>query len=583
MTKKLSLFFSILFLISCGSGDDDTVEQPQPTPSNFVITSINDDVGGVINSGSVILVDGATGVQIGSTISGDDSNDTLGDSSVTSLNNGNFVIASGNDDVGGVTDAGSVMLIDGSTGTQIGSTISGDDANDRLGSSGILALSNGNFVIISNDDDVSGLADAGSVILVDGATGVQIGSTITGDDANDFFGGFSSKALNNGNFVIASSNDNVGGLSNAGSVMLIDGSTGVQIGSTISGDDSNDSFGSSVAALTNGNFAVASNRDDEGGLTDVGSVMLFDGTTGVQIGSTFFGDNANDQIGAIGVVALSNGNYVVSSNFDDVGGITNSGSVILFDGTTGVQIGSTIAGDDAEDRLGRSSITDLGNGNFVIASANDDVNGLTNCGSIMLVDGATGVQIGSTIAGDNENDRLGEPFILALNNNNYVVVSDRDDVGGITDAGSVSLFDGSTGVQIGSTISGDEANDRLGRSGAVGLFNSNYIIASQNDNIVGVNNVGSVMLFDGSNAEQIGSTINGDDENDNLGISGVFSLSNGNFVIASSFDDVGGISNSGSVMLIDGTTGVQIGNTLSGDNTSDWLGQNGITNIEIPE
>ena len=102
-----------------------------------MIATQNDDVGGVSNAGSVMLIDGATGSQVGTTISGDDANDLLSFSSVTSLGNGNFVIASHNDDVGGVVNAGSVMLINGTTGAQIGTTISGDDFDDQLGRSSV--------------------------------------------------------------------------------------------------------------------------------------------------------------------------------------------------------------------------------------------------------------------------------------------------------------------------------------------------------------------------------------------------------------------------------------------------------------
>ena len=80
-------------------------------------------------------------------------------------------------------------------------------------------------------------------------------------------------------------------------------------------------------------------------------------------------------------------------------------------GATGAQIGTTIAGNTAQDKLGYSSVTALGNNNFVIASQYDDVNSVTDAGSVMLINGATGAQIGTTLAGNAASDQLGQSSV----------------------------------------------------------------------------------------------------------------------------------------------------------------------------
>ena len=101
---------------------------------------------------------------------------------------------------------------------------------------------------------------------------------------------------------------------------------------------------------------------------------------------------------------------MIASQVDDVSGVSNAGSVMIINGETGTQIGSTISGDDVNDLLGNSSVTSLGNGNFVIASVND----VGGAGSVMIINGVTGAQIGTSIIGDNTSDFLGSSSVTLL-------------------------------------------------------------------------------------------------------------------------------------------------------------------------
>ena len=69
-------------------------------------------------------------------------------------------------------------------------------------------------------------------------------------------------------------------------------------------------FGASVVALSTGNVVITSPFDDAGA-TDAGAVYLFNGATGALI-STLTGSTASDQVGN-NITALTNGNYVVNS------------------------------------------------------------------------------------------------------------------------------------------------------------------------------------------------------------------------------------------------------------------------------
>ncbi|MEP4545518.1 MAG: cadherin-like beta sandwich domain-containing protein [Saccharospirillum sp.] len=536
---------------------------------NIVVSDPQDSSRFAVN-GAVHLYSPFSSTPIAS-LYGDAGGDRLGSTSITALPNGNYVVTSKDDNENGVVEAGSVRLVDGRSGIQIGSALTGDSEYDNLGSGSVTALGNDYYIVASEYDDVNGIEDAGSVRLMDGNTGIQIGSAITGNVEFDYLGTSSITALPNNNYVIASSSDTENGIVSAGSVRLVDGSTGIQIGSTLAGDVANDALGSSsITALANGHYVIASGSDDENGVVNAGSVRLVDGSTGMQIGSTLSGGVEGDALGASSVTALPNSHFVVVSRVDDENGVVNAGSVRLIDGSTGEQIGNALVGDVANDRLGSGGVTVLPNGHYVIASINDDENGVVNAGSVRLVNGITGVQIGSTSAGDDTSDALGATSITALPNSHYVVASQFDDENSIIDAGSVRLFDGSTGVQIGSALAGDVGDDSLGSGGITVLSNGHYIVASSEfDDENGIVDAGSVRLVDGNSGVQIGSTLAGDENFDAVGSGGITPLPTGNYVVASDNEDVSGIFNAGVVRLLDGTTGLQLGSAIVGSTVND--------------
>ncbi len=130
---------------------------------------------------------------------------------VVSLSTGNVVITSPSDDAGG-TNAGAVYLFNGATGALI-STLTGSHADDNIGNGGVTALSNGNYVVISYlwDNGIlvdGGAEDAGAVTWGSGTTGiigvVSAANSLVGSKTNDGVGGGGVTALSNGNYVVIS-------------------------------------------------------------------------------------------------------------------------------------------------------------------------------------------------------------------------------------------------------------------------------------------------------------------------------------------------------------------------------------------
>ena len=160
----------------------------------------------------------------------------------------------------------------------------------------------------------------------DPAPGNQFGATVV--------------ALSTGNVVITSPDDNAGG-TGAGAVYLFDGATGALI-STLIGSHAGDNIGSGgVTALSDGNYVVSSPNWTNGTATDAGAVTWGSGTTGVSgavsATNSLVGSTANDSVGSDdGVTALSNGNYVVSSPDWTNGAAADAGAVTWGSGTAGV-------------------------------------------------------------------------------------------------------------------------------------------------------------------------------------------------------------------------------------------------------
>ena len=268
---------------------------------------------------------------------------------VVALSTGNVVITSPFDDFA-AADAGAVYLFNGATGALI-STLRGSTANDNVGIDGVTALTNGNYVVRSSVWDNGAVVNAGAATFGSGTTGisgaVSAANSLVGTTANDLVGIGSGgvTALTNGNYVVGSLNWDNGAVADAGAATFGSGTTGisgaVSAANSLVGTTANDSVGDSVTALTNGNYVVRSPDWDNGAVADAGAATFGSGTTGisgaVSAANSLVGTTANDFVGiSDGVTALTNGNYVVRSAFWDNGAVVDVGAATFGSGTTGI-------------------------------------------------------------------------------------------------------------------------------------------------------------------------------------------------------------------------------------------------------
>ena len=511
---------------------------------------------------------------------------------VLSLANGNVVITAPNDDAGG-NNAGAVYLYNGTTGALISSLV-GSNPGDQIGSDGVTALTNGNFVVQSANFG----GGKGAITFVSGSAGLT--ASVTG--LNSLVGGSSTDhlglatypifALKNGGYVVRNPLWN-GGM---GAVTWGSGTTGVSgvvsSSNSLVGSNISDSVGNkSITELTNGNFVVRSPlwNSAAGAVTWGGSTNGIAGVVGSA--NSLIGSNANDQVGSNAIAILPNGNFVVTTpTWNNGGTISAAGAATWISGTTGkntlgafgaISASNSIVGTTTGDAVGFGGVTPLiGKNKFVVVSPNWS----GNAGAVTWANGADGSIVGvvssaNSIVGT-AGAQVGSGGVTALANGNYVVNS----VNWGSNKGAVTLGDGAIGsagtVSVENSLVGTTTGSYVGSSGVTELSNGNYVVKSALWNSGTAAAAGAVTFSNGISGA-IGSVSNsnsivGSTANDKVG-SSVTPLKNGNYVVVTSTWN----NSLGAVTWGNGTTGtsgtVSPANSFVGSSTNDKVGSGGIT------
>lgn len=529
---------------------------------------------------AVHLYNGETLAKI-STLTVPTPNNFLGTSPVFPLSNGNFLVKSPDWDNGSIDGAGALTFVNGITG--LDGTVSAENslvgtvAKSFVGGGKVVELANGNYVALtpvpSYAGDFPGAATWGS-----GTTGVTGGistaNSLVGASAKDGAGAFDVVALSNGNYVISMPAwDNPGtatGASGNGAAPIVDagiviwgnGATGrtgeISAASGIVGTVAQALVGSGgVQELANSKYAIASPSWDDGGPANIGAVTLGNSATGtvgeVSAANSLHGTQAEDKVGSGGVIALSNGNYVVHSPFWDNGTVMDVGAATWMNGanpaTGAVSAANSLVGSQALD--GRYEFGDetgrvvaLSNGNYVVANPYWNNGAATDVGAVTWADGATGkfgaISTSNSLHGTTMGDTVGRPVVTALTNGNYVVASEAWDPPDIANAGAATWGNGASGivgpVSAANSLIGAAPGDLVGRDGVIALKNGNYVVASSYFDMGGKNEAGAVTW--GNGATGIKGTVTttnslfGSTEQDRVGKL-VRSLDNGNYVVLS--------------------------------------------------
>jgi hypothetical protein len=624
---------------------------------NIVVTDPGYDSDSEADVGAVYLYNGATGALI-SQLTGSMAGDQVGSGGVTVLPSGNYVVSSFYWHNGSVTNAGAVTWGSGEVGVSGSlsavNSLVGSKTEDWVGLQDVTVLSNGNYVISSPDWDNGYAVDAGAVTWGSGTMGVvgaiSTANSLVGNTSGDYVGGYSGvTALTNGNYVVVSSSWRNGALPEAGAVTWGNGTMGItgtiSAANSLVGSNNWDRVGNGgVAVLVNGNYVVRSPDWDNGAATDAGATTWGSGTTGitgaVSVANSLVGSGSYDQIGYDDVIALPNGNYVVRSPeavtwgngtvgitgtvsttnslmgnsvgeesrvtvlpsgsylvrspYWDNSSASDAGAVTWGSGTMGitgiVSVTNSLVGSTTSDFVGSHDVTVLSNGNYLVSSPDWDDGAAANAGAVTWGNGTMGIT--GTISAYNSlvgttDDKVGFGDATALPNGNYVVESPYWHNGAAAYAGAVTWGSGTTGitgtVTVTNSLVGSTTEDGVG--GVTALSNGNYVMSSPLWDNGTEANAGAVTWGSGTmgitGTIAITNSLVGSTFADRVGSDDVTVLANGNYVVSSSSWNNGAVSYAGAVTWGSGTTGitgvVSAANSLVGNTIDDRVGNGGVT------
>ena len=312
---------------------------------------------------------------------------------------------------------------------------------DQFGSS--VSLSGDTLAVGVRNDDVGANADQGSVrVFVRSGTSWNLQTTLTAADgaASDDFG--SSVSLSGDTLAVGVSSDDVGANADQGSVrVFVRSGTLWSAQATLTASDgaASDQFGFAVS-LSGDTLAVGVPGDDVGANLNQGSVRVFvrSGTSWIAQATLTASDGAaSDQFGF--AVSLSGDTLAVGVPFDDVGANSNQGSVRVFvrSGTSwSAQATLTASDGAASDQFG--SPVSLSGDTLAVGVLSDDVGAITNQGSVrVFVRSGTSWSAQATLT-VSDGGIFGDS--VSLSGDTLAVGLPLDNVGANSNQGSVRIF-----------------------------------------------------------------------------------------------------------------------------------------------
>lgn len=466
----------------------------------------------------------------------------------------------------------------------------------------VKALPNGNIAVIA-EYTAPGTQDSLGAVFLYRSSGSLI-SVLTGYG----IGSGSLQMVRDNDFVVCSPRWSESSVTHdMGAATWVDGNIGldavVSSGNSIVGAQNDDSVcAGGVTALKNGDYVVSSPYWGSDVSRSIGAAThcVRGGCVGtVNASNSLTGSADGDEVG-LGVIALSNGKYVVASPWWSNGTTRYVGAVTLCsdgDGCAGAVTGAnSLTGSTDYDFLGQfgdgndaAGVVPLSSGDFVVKGQNwHDESGVP-VGSATHVSGISGlvgrVSPENSLVGTNDGD-FEQSRITALTNGNYVVDTPYRDVGDLVDVGSSTWCDGRagcTGVLSGAiSLQGSTANDRVGwGSPDEALTDGNYVVTSPYWSNGELSRVGAATWCSGiagcSGPVSPRNSLVGSSPYDIVGSAGVTPLPNGRYVVSSSYWANGTAARAGAATWCDAGGDVCVGpvsaaNSLTGSAENDLVG-----------
>lgn len=346
----------------------------------------------------------------------------------------------------------------------------------------------------------------------------QIGQTIAGAGG----GGLSGSSVDlseNGDFMVIGAPNYFNSSCScspgqAGVFELID-NVWTQVGPDINGEDHGDKAGMSVAISSNGQrMAIGSPQHGLGGVTRVFGYFPD------QDAWFIFGEFSKIEMDELGhaVDMSGDGNWVIMGAPSHDGNGSNSGLAVVYDFNSLQQIGQDILGEAAGDQAGWSvAISQDGNRIAVGSRGNDGPVGFgDNYGHVRIYEYNSGTEmwdlLGDEIIGEFPDDESGWDVDLSADGSRVIIgVRFNFDNGSYKGHARVYEFSSGNWTQVGSDIDGEADDDQLGQAVAISGDGNQVVVHAHRDD---GQTTGYTRLYRLLNDDwqQVGMDINGETE-----------------------------------------------------------------------
>ncbi len=250
--------------------------------------------------------------------------------------------------------------------------------------------------------------------------------------------------------------------------------------------------------------------------------------------------------------------------------------IFTWNGTAWVQKGSFIYGEEVDDESGKAISMPDANTIAIGAYLNDGIYGVYDSyiGHVRVYEyiGTSWVQKGADIDGENEYDRSGHSVSMPDANTVAIGAIWNDNVGSEAGHARVYSWNGSAWVQKGTDIDGEAEYDYAGFS--VSMPDSNTVAVSAVQNDGGGTHSGHVRIYNwnGSAWIQKGADIDGETTADNSGVS--VSMPDSNTIAIGADENDATANNAGHVRIYswNGSAWVQKGADIDGEAADDYSG-----------
>ncbi len=398
---------------------------------------------------------------------------------------------------------------------------------------------------------------------------VQVGNDIDGEAIYDVSGYSVSMPDATTISIGARGNDGNGNFSGHTRVYKWNGVNWVQKGSDIDGEAAGDEAGACVSMPDTNTLAVGALLNDGNG-NGAGHVRIFkwSGSSWVQRGSDIDGENGGDVSGAS--LSMPDSNTVAIGATGNDGNGTSSGHVRVYrwNGTNWVQKGADIDGEAAQDRSGVA--VSMPNSNTVAIGAKRNSGNGSDAGHVRIFrwNGSAWVQKGGDIDGEAAGDESGGSVHMA--DANHVAIGATLNYGGFVKTGHVRVYrwNGTAWVKKGADIDGEFVRDESGYS--VFMPDTNFVAIGALDNDGNGTKSGHVRLFrwNGTSWQKKGSDIDGESSLDNFGFS--ISMPDTNTIAASSIKNDDKATDAGHVRIYSFCPTAYNRDTVSACNSYRW-------------